>query len=86
MENVPECPDGDPQGWKKTNWTMELKAVEKMLDADARNCMRFSVSLSAILTSSCVSLYSPRLGLSEICPQVHAREEARFRRASIHDP
>lgn len=39
LENVPEGPTGDPLGWKKAHWTMELRAVEKMLDADARNCM-----------------------------------------------
>lgn len=38
LEHVPDGPEDDPLGWKKANWTMELRAVEKMLDADARNC------------------------------------------------
>lgn len=41
LENVPEGPEEDPQGWRKTHWMMELRAVEKMLDADARNCMLY---------------------------------------------
>jgi geranylgeranyl transferase type-2 subunit alpha len=41
LENVPEGPgqDGaDLHGWRKANWDRELYVVEKMLDADARNC------------------------------------------------
>lgn len=39
LENVPDGPtDGDPDGWRQTNWNKELFVVEKMLDADARNC------------------------------------------------
>jgi len=37
LEHVPAGPEGEPQGWKKANWAQELRAVEKMLDADARN-------------------------------------------------
>jgi geranylgeranyl transferase type-2 subunit alpha len=50
LENVPDGPggeNGDPLGWKKANWDKELSVVEKMLDADPRNC-----SLS-------VCIYSP---------------------------
>lgn len=39
LENVPDCPtDGDPHAWRQANWNKELFVVEKMLDADARNC------------------------------------------------
>src|SRR5277367_3336023 len=42
LENVPDGPgeDGevDANGWKQANWTRELQVVERMLDADARNC------------------------------------------------
>lgn len=38
LTNVPDGPEGDVQGWKKANWDRELYIVEKMLDADARNC------------------------------------------------
>lgn len=34
---MPDGP-GDTQGWKKDNWAQELYVVERMLDADARNC------------------------------------------------
>lgn len=30
--------DNDPEGWKKEAWGRELMLVEKMLDADSRNC------------------------------------------------
>lgn len=41
LENVPDGPGeegADRYGWKKANWDRELFVVEKMLDADARNC------------------------------------------------
>ncbi|THH04699.1 hypothetical protein EW145_g5330 [Phellinidium pouzarii] len=37
LEHVPDGPEGDVLGWKKENWAMELRTVERMLDADARN-------------------------------------------------
>jgi geranylgeranyl transferase type-2 subunit alpha len=42
LENVPEGPGtgaDDAIGWRKNNWARELAVVEKMLDADARNCL-----------------------------------------------
>lgn len=44
LENTPDGPDGDQQGWKKANWALEMRAVEKMLQADARNCECFNAS------------------------------------------
>jgi geranylgeranyl transferase type-2 subunit alpha len=41
LENVPDGPGQDSSnlyGWKKANWDRELFVVEKMLDADPRNC------------------------------------------------
>lgn len=41
LENVPDGPgqeDPEIHGWKKANWDRELFVVEKMLDADSRNC------------------------------------------------
>lgn len=39
LENIPDGGDGeDTEGWKKTSWQREMGLVEKMLEADARNC------------------------------------------------
>jgi geranylgeranyl transferase type-2 subunit alpha len=42
LAQVPPGPgaDGTPdaQGWRQKNWERELFVVERMLDADARNC------------------------------------------------
>jgi geranylgeranyl transferase type-2 subunit alpha len=41
LENIPDGPGqegADIYGWKKANWDRELFVVEKMLDADPRNC------------------------------------------------
>lgn len=49
LENVPNGPgsisDGEPFGWKKTNWDKELLVAERMLDADPRNCGSVSLIL-----------------------------------------
>ena len=40
LENIPDCPDNsDPFVWRNNVWKKEMRAVEMMLDADARNCM-----------------------------------------------
>lgn len=39
LEAVPDGPTKeDVHGWRSANWKMELFFVEKMLDADGRNC------------------------------------------------
>ena len=42
LERVPDGPGGEGSseyhGWKTARWEEELRVVEKMLDADARNC------------------------------------------------
>ncbi|KAF9501297.1 rab-protein geranylgeranyltransferase [Pleurotus eryngii] len=37
LQNVPQGPGSDVDGWRKKYWSFELQAVEKMLSADARN-------------------------------------------------
>ena len=73
LENVPDGPlvDGKPSlQWRKANWQRELAVVEKMLNADARNCklvrIPFFIHLSP--SSSC-------LELPEICFGKYARTE-----------
>ena len=42
---MPDGPsEADPDGWRKVYWNKELFVVEKMLDADARNCRPVIVS------------------------------------------
>jgi hypothetical protein len=39
LEHIPENPDSaDTQAWRRSTWERELFIVEKMLEADARNC------------------------------------------------
>lgn len=42
LENTPDGPgtdtEGDMNGWRQTNWDREMFVVDKMLDADSRNC------------------------------------------------
>jgi geranylgeranyl transferase type-2 subunit alpha len=37
LENLPPGP-GDTEAWRTEAWKVELMVVEKILDADARNC------------------------------------------------
>lgn len=37
LENVPLGP-GESEGWRNEFWKTEFMIVEKLLDADARNC------------------------------------------------
>lgn len=39
LEQVPDGPtEEEPNGWRQANWNRELFVVERMLDADSRNC------------------------------------------------
>lgn len=53
LENIPSGPGEEGEetadGWKKSAWDHELFVVEKLLDADARNCMSHSQQLSSTL-------------------------------------
>ena len=82
LENVPDGPvvDGKPSlQWRKANWQRELAVVEKMLDADARNCKPTHISFLIRLNppSSC-------LELPEICFGKHARSETHNNRVGVH--
>lgn len=54
LNNVPSGPgtedEGDPRGWEKDLWNRELFVVEKMLDADSRNCKAFFTVFYLLLT------------------------------------
>jgi geranylgeranyl transferase type-2 subunit alpha len=42
LEHIPEKPDpADIQAWRRSTWERELFIVERMLDADSRNCPSF---------------------------------------------
>ena len=39
LAQVPDGPtEDDKDGWRMANWNKEMFVIEKMLDADARNC------------------------------------------------
>ncbi len=61
LQNVPPGPGSDVDGWKKKYWAFELQAVEKMLNADARNCEPTCSGLISVLTCS-----SPRMELQAL--------------------
>lgn len=38
LENIPDSTSDDVDEWRNLTWKKELFVVEKMLEADARNC------------------------------------------------
>lgn len=38
LEHIPDGPDTETDGWKKSTWSQEMMIVEKMLAVDGRNC------------------------------------------------
>lgn len=64
LNNVPHGPgteqEGDPRGWEKEFWKTELYVVEKLLDADSRNCMIFRLMQQHLLTILLVHAWSYR--------------------------
>jgi hypothetical protein len=76
LENVPDGPERNEvpsMEWRQANWDKELFVVERMLDADARNCQS---SHRCIRTSLTPTLSSPRLELPQIRPREHAHKKA----------
>ena len=49
LEHIPEGPNSaDAQAWRLSTWERELFIVEKMLEADSRNCLSPSLTLRII--------------------------------------
>lgn len=52
LEHVPDGPgsggEDDVNSWKQANWERELYVVEKMLDADPRNCTGLHGSITVL--------------------------------------
>ena len=66
LENVPTGPgtsEGETSflGWKQAAWDKELYVVEKMLDADSRNCAFFF--LDNVARADIENMDSPSVGL-----------------------
>ncbi len=89
LERLPDGPgeEGEPNfhGWKQAAWDRELFVVEKMLDADPRNC-KFWVFIWIFLNFySCTRvLLSPCMGLSKIHLGRDALTSSRNYRTSLH--
>jgi geranylgeranyl transferase type-2 subunit alpha len=49
LENIPDGPGEAVHGWKQDAWNKELFVVQKMLDADPRNCMFFLIRFQSPL-------------------------------------
>jgi hypothetical protein len=72
LENVPLGPEKDSIGWRQANWDQELRVVEKMLDADPRNCAIYARFLRTHFY--CVK-HSSCMELQEICTGKYAYNE-----------
>ena len=72
LESVPLGPD-ESEGWRNDLWKMELRVVERMLEADPRNCpLPLSLPSREESAPTCVGACSPRVGVSPI----HTRKSA----------
>jgi hypothetical protein len=72
LEHIPEGPNSaDAQAWRLSTWERELFIVEKMLEADSRNCLSPSLTLRrSFMTHVFCSSFS--MGLSSLCRSEHA--------------
>lgn len=90
LENVPDGPpDGDPNGWRQTNWNKELFVVEKMLDADARNCELDFLRTDPRVSTGRDDSYFPAsygLELSPLCFGDYGRPKIRIFRTCLYHP
>lgn len=59
--------ENDVEGWKKEAWGRELMLVEKMLEADSRNCESAKFAIHEIVPLNS-SNFSPCMGLPAIRP------------------
>jgi|SRR5882762_836965 len=85
LERVPDGPGkegADLQGWKKANWDRELSVIDKMLDADARNCL--FLKLFVLELGLTPQFHSSCLELPKICFDQHAIPKDRRIGAGIH--
>ena len=83
LANVPDGPsDDDHNGWRQAYWNKELLVVEKMLEADARNC---EPTCNLLREQQRSRTFSPRLELSTLRPGQHARAASCTDRADIHE-
>ncbi|KAI0361949.1 rab-protein geranylgeranyltransferase [Trametes cingulata] len=57
LQQVPDGPtETDPHGWRQAYWNKELFVVERMLDADPRNCRGYSLIHGRVLTSDTIHI------------------------------
>jgi len=89
LERLPDGPgeEGDPNfhGWKQAAWDRELFVVEKMLDADPRNCKFGCLFKPFSFFQSCTHvLLSPCMGLSKVYLGGDALTSSRNHRTGVH--
>ncbi len=82
LQQVPDSPNEiDPNGWRQSYWNKELFVVEKMLEADPRNCLYAFVSR---VSHKLTTLRSPRLDVSPIRAEDDACQASRSLRSIVH--
>lgn len=81
LEHVPDGPGEDRDGWRNANWAKELYFVEKMLDADARNCK----SRTCYNHMSRLIDHSSRVELPALCASLATDSSLASSRACLHN-
>lgn len=78
LEHIPQSPAADnPSQWREAAWNKELFVVEKMLDADPRNCEQLYCCGWICLLKVCSA--SPRLELPSLRSCVSSNSSATIR-------